>query len=669
MKNGLFTMTRVCRLLLYVFVLVLSYYVMPVFQSVDFPWWRKTPSETSILDAENFYLKLPVYRPYLENSVIPEEFHHKSFEGLGFLGLLKELSADYDPRMLPALWGNSILQQLEGNSASQITLPFDWRSLVGFKTRTFGVEDHIGKNFCEVAEIEKKRCPFLASPNATIDGETDFIVTGPLEVKMTEKGRQLFGLNYLLHSAPAPERLCFLGVGPSYTALMIPLNPLEALEGALRHLAGKHLKTGRSYIVSVAAIMKEIRHKLAFMGPEDQNALERRGLTIMSPKNVTELSKDDFLLGVSPDMVASACHGSHMAANSTKFFHEATLIDTDQGGHYDWRFFTRVLTSEYEKKAVFHRMARAWLRFAHSASLKTWVAHGTLLGWYWNGMSLPWDNDIDIQMTMESLVTLASDFNQTLVFDVTDDGATQGIGSYLVEVNPEFCSRTNDDGNTIDARFIDTQTGLYVDITALSFSDAVNSVPLDLRGSLELNRLLNPQFLEELESATVTKDDLFKKASDSRKALWQKKDIFNCKDHHFYKFSELSPLKVTLFEGVKAYVPNDFRTILSREYRKGLYNFQYADHTFRPVLDFWVPSGVCKGDSLGSECTDEKTLLEAKHTRVLTAKHRKAMSRREFVESADLGPVRVEHWAVQRLRKVEKVIGDVRRKVVDFCTY
>jgi hypothetical protein len=35
-------------------------------------------------------------------------------------------------------------------------------------------------------------------------------------------------------------------------------------------------------------------------------------------------------------------------------------------------------------------MIRAYLMTFNELGLETWIAHGTLLGWWWNGKILPW---------------------------------------------------------------------------------------------------------------------------------------------------------------------------------------------------------------------------------------------------------------------------------------
>lgn len=53
-------------------------------------------------------------------------------------------------------------------------------------------------------------------------------------------------------------------------------------------------------------------------------------------------------------------------------------------GHYDARYFHGVVTDEERKTTQLH-MIRSYLDFFREKGLDTWIAHGTLLGWWWNG--------------------------------------------------------------------------------------------------------------------------------------------------------------------------------------------------------------------------------------------------------------------------------------------
>ena len=70
-----------------------------------------------------------------------------------------------------------------------------------------------------------------------------------------------------------------------------------------------------------------------------------------------------------------------------KYFHEPAEDDLHR--HYDSRFFHYIVSDE-EQNLSLRAMIRAYLLFASKAQFESWLAHGTLLGWWWNEKILPW---------------------------------------------------------------------------------------------------------------------------------------------------------------------------------------------------------------------------------------------------------------------------------------
>jgi hypothetical protein len=70
-----------------------------------------------------------------------------------------------------------------------------------------------------------------------------------------------------------------------------------------------------------------------------------------------------------------------------KYFHEPgnhEVGEDDRLGHYDTRFF-RGMVSEEQRSETLSLMTKAYLTRFRELGLETWIAHGTLLGWWWNG--------------------------------------------------------------------------------------------------------------------------------------------------------------------------------------------------------------------------------------------------------------------------------------------
>ena len=191
-------------------------------------------------------------------------------------------------------------------------------------------------------------------------------------------------------------------------------------------------------------------------------------------------------------------------------------------------------------------MIRAYLSAMTDLGAETWVMHGTLLGWWWNGQILPWDSDIDVQMTLDTLAFLHN-FYQLYVFHyepppeqegpdggkgdgggagVTEEATSKGRGrDYMLEINPDFARKTKwDHLNTIDARWIDMQSGVFIDITALRPNDTARA-----RGQWE---------------------------------------ALECKDNHKYNESDIFPLRDSYFEGLPTKIPYEYAWLLEEEYTK-----------------------------------------------------------------------------------------------------
>jgi hypothetical protein len=96
--------------------------------------------------------------------------------------------------------------------------------------------------------------------------------------------------------------------------------------------------------------------------------------------------------GVNKEVYA---HGHAQEVNETayKYFQEAGPHqpgDDEQLGHYDIRFFKEKVREE-ERGDIQVHMVQAYLYTFRRFNLETWLAHGTLLGWWWNQSVRPFD--------------------------------------------------------------------------------------------------------------------------------------------------------------------------------------------------------------------------------------------------------------------------------------
>ncbi|KAI0900530.1 LicD family-domain-containing protein [Annulohypoxylon nitens] len=249
----------------------------------------------------------------------------------------------------------------------------------------------------------------------------------------------------------------------------------------------------------------------------------------------------------------------HKKPSQKKYFKEAganlELV------HYDGRYFKSRMSYEEHRPALRH-LVRSWLTISHELGIETWLAHGTLLGWWWGGHVMPWDYDLDVQMPTATLSYLGRYFNQTVHDYTLDTGKGWVNKTYLLDVNPHAGDIDRGNGaNVIDARWIDTSNGVYIDITGLAERD-----PSGAPG------------------------------------------VWSCKNSHKYRTMELYPIRRTEFEGVPARVPFAFEKILTDEYGgKCLANTEYSGHHWVPELREWV-----KNPDPPPEQKDQATLNKPK---------------------------------------------------------
>jgi hypothetical protein len=130
--------------------------------------------------------------------------------------------------------------------------------------------------------------------------------------------------------------------------------------------------------------------------------------------------------------------------------------------HFDYRFApTKDLPYDMTQRTLLY-LLQSFEEFMSRLEIHSWwIAHGTLLGWYWNKKLLPWDTDIDIQMTFESLDFLSKNNNMSLFYSDLSNS------TFLLDTNMYLHTLERDLANSIDARWIDTSTGKYIDITAV----------------------------------------------------------------------------------------------------------------------------------------------------------------------------------------------------------
>jgi len=220
-----------------------------------------------------------------------------------------------------------------------------------------------------------------------------------------------------------------------------------------------------------------------------------------------------------------------------KYFHESVFHP-----HYDGRFADRVMNYQ-ESKLALQNLIQSYLATFQDLGIETWLMHGSLLGWWWNRKSLPWDSDCDVQITEPSIEYLALYYNMS-VFHYRTPRIPEGR-DYMLEINPNYKIRDRSDRlNMIDARYIDTASGLFIDITVVRYNESPSAGP----------------------------------------------DVLVCKDNHVYNDTDIFPLRDTYFEGVPAKIPFAYKAVLAEEYKEAaLTNTAFEHHRFDSDKHEWIP--------------------------------------------------------------------------------
>ncbi|KAI9821152.1 MAG: hypothetical protein M1827_003886 [Pycnora praestabilis] len=274
---------------------------------------------------------------------------------------------------------------------------------------------------------------------------------------------------------------------------------------------------------------------LGLLGPMIANALPfaKRDADFASVR--TKLAKDHSGKGGDP---------------KEKYFHESVFHP-----HYDGRFADKVLPYT-ERNIHLSAMMQAYLSTMADIGAETWLMHGSLLGWWWNrkvlihaiilpyrsihhiNQIMPWDSDIDVMVSERTMHFLASYYNMTM-YHYKTARIPQGR-EYMLEINPNYVNRGIEDKlNMIDARWVDTESGLFIDITTVRRNETAE--------------------VEGVVGALMVKD------------------------RHHYLEKDLFPLRETLFEDAPVLVPFRYQEILEEEYgKKALTSTVFDKKTKKP---------------------------------------------------------------------------------------
>ncbi|KAK3996804.1 LicD family-domain-containing protein [Cladorrhinum sp. PSN332] len=220
----------------------------------------------------------------------------------------------------------------------------------------------------------------------------------------------------------------------------------------------------------------------------------------------------------SPSLVVQNEKEFEHTASRTEVTPERYFHESEFHARYDSRFAEKQLDYE-EQKWSLKNLTHYYLATLTSIGIETWLMHNTLLGWWWEKQILPWEPTLDVQILEAGVFFLATYHNMS-VHQFRIPG-TRERRHYLLDISPSYNVRERTDkSDTADARWIDMQTGLFIDIHAVRYN------------------LSHPGG----------------------------EGMLSCKDGSELKDTSLFPLRDTTFEGVPAKIPYRYRELLAAEY-------------------------------------------------------------------------------------------------------
>lgn len=539
-----------------------------------------------------------------------------------------------------------------------------------------------------------------------------FKITGPTSAKIKEPGRLLYAGSYLKLSMPPPERIFMLDVfgenGEGSLMINVDSSKNENRNEIFRNkdVIGKFIdlemknsnRNENEFLengISLKSLRNRLSNTLAYSDVEkviykeeninidcDQTYLSLNSRNKDPGMTISNWEFSDFMwdeiefldeLDMKADVLDTKNYDFIMNDRLSKleqfridndyhpkYFSEADLYAVSYGTHYDWRFFSGSFILDDYRKSIIHRLSRTWLRFCLENEIKTFIAYGSMLGWIRNGLTLPWDGDIDVIVTMKSLNLLARNFNQTLIIDYNEkDGFQSAMTGYLLDINPAYYSRYKGDGNNvIDGRLIDISTGVYLDITALAWTDDYLK-SIQIGTNKKLKKLIDKDYEMNQYFAVEGDDVYYDTLMFELRKLQDDKQLIHCKNDNVYKISELSTMIPSYFEGVRAHFPHAYEEIIWRLYPKALTRITEPDHVFDDYFTLWINTFDCPGyvDPVGNlyanaqmgQCSNTEVLHEWKLTKEYTSRHLQMIEEKNWdhytlYENSESKPFRIDEF-------------------------
>ncbi|KAF6065196.1 LicD family protein [Candida albicans] len=479
----------------------------------------------------------------------------------------KPLIQPFDPRLTLSVYYNYI--ETNKDNGNDLKLPFHWSDWVDFSKlhNLFDISNNDKLNKDSEIKSVDQYCQFIGNANNGNENKATnmlgYKIFAPAQAQ-TGANHELIGKSYLYTQAPSPKRLIFLTNTngnyqfdvDNYNVNNIS-NSILYNEKLTSNLASKVNKENEqsSTLNVLSSYISLIKNSPPSLLPtKQQNNPKDNEID----SHIIEIPEEYFIND--PQSIINQLESSNsQLSNSEKDFLSSIKYSVDCKDPPKYFY-----EAKYQS-IILHRLLKNYLKFTQSNNLITWIAHGSLLSWYWNGINFPWDTDIDVQMPIHELYQLARFYNQSLVVenagtkrlgnsDKTEEFEFDGMGRYFIDVGSSVTHRTKGNGNNnIDARFIDIDTGLYIDITGLALTNEESPDRYNDFLTIDQNTDAGKQKFDQLKQNQKDGDK-----NNNYSLKNQQLKLYNCRNNHFSSYNELSPLIQTVVENQPGYIPKNF---------------------------------------------------------------------------------------------------------------
>lgn len=481
----------------------------------------------------------------------------------------------YEPYVADAIdqYSASILSSITPGELDQKSVDFSWNQFLNLD-EFFNQNKHlVGPLTCEefANRIQKSERNFYNCDDEPEDKLVPIAMNENVNMYFTDMNRKILGKIHLYKRFPNPRNLIYLFHD---NFIKVPVNK-----------AAKKIRVKQNLVAATASKFTKFKQDLKIREP-------------------VELKYDDFRykdnMQKYPD--SSLVRQLHTKYKDTKrarkYYGEAYLVDHPQDFNMDWKFFnsSNVLEEDDARNDKITKLTRAWLNLCDKLDIVSWLTSNNLVGWQFNGLHLPFETKFEFHITVSDLLKLVDGgYNHSIIFDYSD--LNKGIKSEMfLDISPYFKMRDrNNKENLVDIRLVDIETGLFINIVALT--TFLYELLHNYKQKLVFQSLAEADVARIEHYITRYKDD--------------RENLLNTKNLEVFKYDDVQKLLPVVFENQITYIPSNYMNILTDQYFDP-FTISKQGYKFREAIDLWVPIETCKPAPFGqsNEKDDLKCLKD-----------------------------------------------------------